>query len=363
MHLDRSNYELWFIDWLDGNLNSQQAGHLKLFLEQNPDLRREFNDLTQVNLVPDQTSFPYKEHLKRSPSEISGLQFDYLCAAFLENDLSDSQQAELLDIINQYPDRKKTFDQIQKCILPVERKEYKFKYLLLKRTAFQKGIRLAVTGLMTAAAIFLLFILFPGIYGPAALKLNTSAHNFVPDSTPQSPSSVRGSDRIINENLPDLAEEKSENKFVSLNKKDNPIVNKSISAHPDDSMKRKNEHQDMAVTKVPVHSEVNLGKGITRETLIISNQTLLIADDENERSKAGKFISKTFRAKFLKEKTPPDSPLKGYEIAEAGVSGLNRLFGWQMVLDTKNDGNGQPSSVYFSSKILKLSAPVKKKEP
>ena len=75
-------------------------------------------------------------------------------------------------------------------------------------------------------------------------------------------------------------------------------------------------------------------------------------------------IGKAFlKDELLKEKTPPDSPLKGYEIAEAGVEGLNKLFGWEMALDKKNDQNGQLKSVYFSSKILKFNAPVKKSEP
>jgi len=34
-----------------------------------------------------------------------------------------------------------------------------------------------------------------------------------------------------------------------------------------------------------------------------------------------------------------------------------------MALDEKNDENGELKSVYFSSKILKFKAPVKKSEP
>ena len=71
MQLDRSNYEIWFTDWLDGNLKSFQVEQLKLFLDQNPDLRDELNDLTSVNLVSSPGSFRDKEHLKRSPSDIS----------------------------------------------------------------------------------------------------------------------------------------------------------------------------------------------------------------------------------------------------------------------------------------------------
>ena len=51
MQIDRSNYEIWFTDWLDGNLNSLQVEQLKLFLDQNPDLREELNDQTTMNLV------------------------------------------------------------------------------------------------------------------------------------------------------------------------------------------------------------------------------------------------------------------------------------------------------------------------
>jgi hypothetical protein len=34
-----------------------------------------------------------------------------------------------------------------------------------------------------------------------------------------------------------------------------------------------------------------------------------------------------------------------------------------MELDKKNNEKGEPKSVYFSSKILKFNAPVKKSEP
>ncbi len=63
MQIDRSNYEIWIIDWLDGNLNSSQVGQLNLFLDQNQDLREEFNDLTSVEacitryLIPEQRKF------------------------------------------------------------------------------------------------------------------------------------------------------------------------------------------------------------------------------------------------------------------------------------------------------------------
>jgi hypothetical protein len=142
----------------------------------------------------------------------------------------------------------------------------------------------------------------------------------------------------------------------------NLSVKNSEIASSNDSSLRIIDKQMEAVIKVPVNPEVDLGKGIATNTLIASNPAINFPDLDYERSRVGKFISRTFREKILREKTPHDVPLKGYEIAEAGVAGLNKLFGWQMALDMKNDDNGQPKSVYFSSKILKVSAPVKKRE-
>jgi hypothetical protein len=363
MDIDRSNYEIWLIDWLDGKLNSLQVEELKLYLEQNPDIREEFEDLTPINLLPGEISFPHKEHLKKSPSDISVSQFEYLCIAYLENDLNDNQQAELLEIVSRYPDRKKTFDLIQKTILPRERKDYKHKTLLLKRTAFQKLIRLSVIGLSTAAAIAIIINIVFVMHGTTRLKLKSSAHNFVPDSSFHRSSPVNTTERILKDSIPGKAEERSENRFASIIKKVNAVSNNKMSTPENNAQVRKTDNQTMAINKVPANPQIDLVKRIIRDTLIASRQTFIIPDVEDERSRAGKFISKTFREKFLKEKTPPDTPLKGYEIAEAGVTGLNKLFGWQMVLDMNNDANGRPSSVNFSSKILKFNAPVKKKEP
>jgi hypothetical protein len=364
MQIDRSNYEIWFLDWLDGNLDSLQAEQLKLFLDQNDDLREEFNDLTSVNLVSSGILFPYKEHLKRSPSDLSPSQFEYLCAACLENDLTNSQLAELKEIVYTYPDKKKTFDLIQKTIIVPARISYKHKSLLLKQTTVQKVTRFTVIGLSAAAAISLIIITYSSIPWSTSLKFKSSAHNFVPDSTLQRPSSVIATDRIITDSVPVPAEKKRENRFANIHKEDTVITySDMIIALSDDSLVRKIDNQEMTVNKVPVYTHVDLRKGIISNTLIASNPTFNIPDVEDERSQVGRFISKTFREKFLKEKTPTDSPLKGYEIAEAGVTGLNKLFGWQMALDKKNDENGQPKSVYFSSKILKFNAPVKKREP
>jgi hypothetical protein len=364
MQIDRSNYEIWFIDWLDGNLNSQQVEQLMLFLNENPDLMEEFNDLPVVRLLPYGSSFPNKIKLRKLASDISPVQFEYLCAAYLENDLTDSQKTELIDIADQNPGNKKTFDLIQLTRLTPENIHYEHKNLLLRLTAFQKALRFSVIGLSSAAAIALIIITLSKLpvnqspdYNPATQ--NIGVNNTLPESLITNPSNKS----LINNKLIPPKQQRTAGAYSI--QKEKPAI--AITGKPivltNDSTVRIIDHQDITVIKVPVNSRVDLKEEIISNTLVASNITFNIPADINERSKVGRFISKTFREKILKEKTPSDRPLKGYEIAEAGVFGLNKLLGWEMALDKSNDPDGELSSISFSSKILKFNAPVKKSEP
>jgi hypothetical protein len=363
MQIDRSNYEIWIIDLLDGNLNSSQVEQLKLFLNQNPYLREEFNDLTKSKLLPPDISFQNKENLKKSPSDISQAQFEYLCAAYLENDLTTSQKQEVDEIVNKNPARKKTFDQIQKTIIIPESISYKHKNLLLKQTTYKKVIWLSVKGISIAAAISLIIVLYSVLPPSTSSKLNNSAQYPVADSLIKGPSSEIAKDNQSADRKTEPSIKKMESRSASINGKDIVITrhDSTIVSSADRSLTAA-DIREMSIEKVPVYSQVDLGKEMTGKGLVQSFPKSEISVTGDEKRHAGRLISKTFREKFLKEKTPADTPLKGYEIAEAGVSGLNKLLGWQMALDMKKDENGQPKSVIFSSGILKIQTPVKKRE-
>jgi hypothetical protein len=364
MQIDRSNYEIWFIDWLDGNLDSSQVEQLKLFLDKNPDLREEFNDMTPLALVPSGSSYPNKVQLKKSLSDISLSQFEYLCAAYLENDLSESQQAELKEITYQDPDKKKTFDLILKTRLYPANISYEHKNRLLKRTAFQKVIRLAAIGLSAAATIALIITTYSIIPQKPAFNNNNTVQTIVADSNFIKPFKVLSEDKLTADNLSVPARQKRDNISAGIHNERKAVIKSDSNNIVADNLIVRNINTDViTVNKVPVYSQIDYSDRIISNTLVASKITFIISSDEDERSNVGRFISKVFRERILKEKSSSDRPLQGYEIAEAGVTGLNKLLGWEMALDRKNDENGVLRSVYFSSKILKFNAPVKKSEP
>ncbi len=368
MEIDRSNYEIWFIDWLDGKLNDLQVERLKLFLDENPELKEEFNELALISLKPIGKSFPHKDHLKKSIADISWSQFEYLCISHLENDLSLGQQTELFEAIEMDPEKKSSFELIQKLKLAPANISYKYKSKLKKRTVFQNVIRLSVIGLSAAATIALLitaYLLIPRnqIGKSKDGMLSVSSKNITADSNLVLPVVKKLTDNKITDNKFDIPGKTSQNitpkvyrKISDINKSESKPIPQS------DSLNINTGKSVIKVDKISVVATIGLENGIKNNTLAASKVTLPVPVEDDERGSINKFISKTFREKILKEKTSKNSPLKGYEIAEAGVASLNKLFGWEMALNEKNDENGKLKSVYFSSRLLKFNAPVKKSD-
>jgi len=364
MKIDRSNYEIWIIDWLDGHLNEVEIGRLQFFLNENPELKAEFDELTLVSLNPGSQSFKHKNNLKKTTSDLTDSQFEYLSVGYLENDLLPDQKIELIESIEHDLSRKETFELIQKTrITPVELL-YKNKKVLLRRTASQKVLRLTLIGLSAAAVIAL--ALFTYISKPKALQVKpeNTAQIFLTDTASQKPDVKIVSDEVKRTGKIGSSDNPRRN-LSQLTKKSNiSLPETGNNSHvTNSSLVRPAGQAAILPHKIPVSSRIALKEESTPKTLIALNLKTDVPESDDGRSRIRKFIAKTFREKVLKDNTKQDSPLKAFEFAEAGISGLNKLLGWEMVLDEKKGLNGEPESVYFSSKILKFKAPVKKSEP
>jgi hypothetical protein len=368
VEINRSNYEIWIIDWIDGNLIDMQIEQLKLFLSKNPDLKKEFDELAIVPLTSSEKSFPDKDLLKKSTADLSGSQFEYLCIAYLENDLSNDQQTELFEIIGQDREKKRSFELLQKMRLSPADISYNYKHRLKKRTVIQNVIRLSVIGLSAAATIALFIISYLLIPRNLSVKskdgvLAISKQNIQVDSNQLQTAINKQTGKKEAEFRVYLPEKINKTLIAAVHKNSSGIHQKKQTVSiPNDSLPDFQNNSETVPEKIPVHSTIDIKGGFIENNLIAYNPVVTIPVYDDERSKLSRFIAKTFREKILKKNTSKDIPLQGYEIAEAGVTGLNKLFGWEMALDEKNDENGKLKSVYFSSKLLKFNAPVKKSD-
>jgi hypothetical protein len=74
-------------------------------------------------------------------------------------------------------------------------------------------------------------------------------------------------------------------------------------------------------------------------------------------------IALMFREKILGESIPDPSPLKGWEIAGAGIQGINKLLGWEMAYEVTEGEPGEAGTLDFSSRFIKFQTPVRKVDP
>jgi hypothetical protein len=104
------NYELFFVDYLEGNLSSADETMLLAFLEENQFLKEEFNLFLNSKLEPTSVAFNNREGLKKpdfSKNDISN-EIDFLCIASIENDITNSEQVNLNSILKGNEENRKT---------------------------------------------------------------------------------------------------------------------------------------------------------------------------------------------------------------------------------------------------------------
>jgi hypothetical protein len=351
MKISRENYEIWFIDWMENKLSGEQLDKLSIFLIENPDLKKEFDDLSELAIDPPSETFHWKGLLKRDPSEIPSGQFDLLCVANLEGDLDPDQLSEFSDIIAANPEKKRTAGlfALTKIIPPTEK--YPLRKNLYRQTFSLALVRFALPAIGAAALLALLLmtgVLRKGIV-PVEITNQAAAQYF--EINRSAPVKARGDSPATAKSKP--AEDKNPAGEPKRDVQSNSTSQENFTSSA----------EDMDIS--PVKIEPVLHFEYLKNALAEGPSYVLPLAEENdeERSRIGKFLARTFREKVLDEPTASDRPLKAYEIAEAGITGINKLLGWDMALTRDTDDNGKTSSVNFNSRLLKFNAPVKNNAP
>ncbi|WP_372774479.1 hypothetical protein [Mangrovibacterium sp.] len=96
MQINRSNYESFFIDYIDGTLPDDLVNDFLDFLGNNPDLAEELKAVSSMKLPDESVIFDQKQQLYRTKSNTLE-DFDFHAVAFLEGDLNEQQKQAFLN--------------------------------------------------------------------------------------------------------------------------------------------------------------------------------------------------------------------------------------------------------------------------
>ena len=160
MSINLNNYEIYFIDYFDGNLAADEVGELMRFLETNPELKQEFDDFENVSLEVEKVVFDGKASLKKTEIISCGFvneeNYENSFIAYFEDDLEKKQKAEVEKFVALNASLEKEFEIFGKLNLPQEEVLYEEKASLKKRVVIVPWQYSAAI----AASIVLLFGLF-----------------------------------------------------------------------------------------------------------------------------------------------------------------------------------------------------------
>lgn len=153
MNINRQNYEVWFVDFLDGKLTGEDLARFHAFLAQNADLEAELHeisaDLPLVSAENEKISITKKEIVA-----VGGLDehsFETAFIAYHENDLSAEQINELEVFLDKNPFLRKEFAWFGQLVIPHSGESFPHKRALKHPVPLQAFYRYAA-----AASVLLL---------------------------------------------------------------------------------------------------------------------------------------------------------------------------------------------------------------
>jgi hypothetical protein len=162
MNITRDNYEAWFLDYHEGNLNESQMMELLDFLVLNPDLAEEFKSFEIISLEADtDTVFAQKDFLKKPfETSLSGEVEEKHLIAWYEGDLTEEEKSKVNQALARDPELRRNFElygmsrlQPEKAIIYPSKQELK-KYVLGGLSIYIRQFAAAAAVIAIVATIY-----------------------------------------------------------------------------------------------------------------------------------------------------------------------------------------------------------------
>jgi len=116
MKISRNNYESFFVDYLEGNLDEKLVDDFIEFITQNPDLKEELALFEPIAIDTLNVEFGKKELLYKARFDIES-EFTEATIANLEGDLTANEKIEFDNYITSHPERKPDLELFEKTRL------------------------------------------------------------------------------------------------------------------------------------------------------------------------------------------------------------------------------------------------------
>jgi hypothetical protein len=160
MQINRTNYENFFLLYVDGELSTTEMQAVERFAMENSDLGSELDALLETKLsAEDSFSFVDKEVLYRTASNaINEINYEEQFLLFLDNELTESENEQTKSFLVAHPELQASFELLQQTKLPQETISFGDKSVLYQKEA-SKPVAIGWWRMAVAAAMIGLMVM------------------------------------------------------------------------------------------------------------------------------------------------------------------------------------------------------------
>jgi len=373
MKITRSNYETFFLDYLENNLDESMRSEVEHFVKFNPDLVNELEMFHEMILKPQEIKRNLnKEYLKKDlldliPSNFNSVD-DFLVAE-IENDLNSEQKILLQRLLILEPDLQKELELLRKTkLLPDKNVTFNAKENLKKRKFVLLSSDFGKYMIPLAAAAILI-VLFLFINRQSIKQSNTELS--IKKEINQN--DLKTNDKIYENKTNDKLAENRHEKRNESNRKSTHL-NVSSKTTINSSLKKTNESTTIPVNPVKRDTITEIGIAALENQMTNSVNTEFnawIIRNENPHDKAperevytlNQYLHKKFRVSVLNENEQEAENRKFslWDIADIGIQRIGKILNKDIQLQKQYNEEGYLTSLEFCSPNLAFNAPLKKR--
>lgn len=266
MQINRTNYENFFLLYVDGELSTTEMQAVERFALENSDLGAELDALLETKLSEeDSIGFFDKEILYRTASNtINEINHEEQFLLFLDNELTAEEKDQTSAFLAANPALQPVFDQLQATKLPLETLSFGDKSVLYQKEA-KRPVVIGWRRMAVAAALIGLVVLVWNLM-PAGKEIDTLVKSGSQTSLPNQVVGPQTKDKIATPNNETMASQAVKNDLVPSTKNNPVIPDLAATDNPVTAMPSKEDLSNASATEVAIVEQPN--------NTIASNQTI-----------------------------------------------------------------------------------------
>lgn len=343
MKITRDNYESFFLDYLEGNLEETMIDQFLDFLEQHPDLKEELNLFEEIHLPQEPVVFMDKQALYKSAGNESE-SFDRKAVAYMEGEMKDQERRSFEATLERNPKLQQQYALFEKTrLIPDPAIRFDKKEKLYRKS----GTILLINWVGRAAAVLILLF---GIYS----LFQRGEDSRIPSTEMASLKAPSSNPAVITEPQVIDPVTKSKDPVARAAAPVNKTQLKATQTAPEALVGQKQEPRELlaaggTISPIPAHLESE-----PQEMALMPINHL-----NNQRINRGRTVMTLDEYLALKaKKATNEGILSANRLLRVGLNVASEISGDRLGYTVKN---GKVASLDFESKLLAFEIPLEKK--